>query len=83
MPDWAARVAAENPADGPALARPVTLRPSAVLILTPRPGPPDQVLLTERATDLGDYPGRVKPPEALTTATTTTQSPAWKRAKKR
>jgi len=59
MPDWAARVAAENPADGPALARPVTLRPSAVLILiTSGPAGPE-VLLTERATDLGDYPGRV------------------------
>jgi 8-oxo-dGTP pyrophosphatase MutT (NUDIX family) len=62
LPKWAARLVAAlrrySPYEPPS-AKPVALRPAAVLVLlTDGPTGP-QVLLTERAPELRDYPGRL------------------------
>jgi 8-oxo-dGTP pyrophosphatase MutT (NUDIX family) len=72
-PDWlqALRAAVQDPPDAGAVpADPAVLRPAAVLVLLTDGADGPQVLLTERAPDLADYPGlltfpggRTEPPD--------------------
>jgi 8-oxo-dGTP pyrophosphatase MutT (NUDIX family) len=61
-PRWLRRLAAHvtaAPAAHAGPAEPVALRPAAVLVLLTDDGDGPRVLLTERARDLNDYPGRL------------------------